>query len=119
MISIMLLFRETEVERQVIVVRPAASRPQRRTNRVAPRCRHNARRKQSRWQRLGAVGCRLFFAVRRCPCSLFLAVILPPLPVKKRGFLRPRPAPLAEFCRIYSDICGARGSRPNVGYVKL
>jgi hypothetical protein len=33
---------------------------------------------------------------------------LPPAPVKKRGFLRPRPPSSLYFCGIYSDISDAR-----------
>jgi hypothetical protein len=44
--------------------------------------------------------------------SLFLLAVpgcyLPLVPVKKRGFLRPRSASWLYFCGIYSDISDAR-----------
>ena len=44
--------------------------------------------------------------------SLFLLAVpgcyLPLVPVKKRGFLRPRPASWLYFCGIYSEISDAR-----------
>jgi len=49
--------------------------------------------------------------------SLFLLAVpgcyLPLVPVKNRGFLRPRHASWLYFCGIYSDISDARGAAPD------